>query len=100
MQARVSAGDVMHPCATNFRFSTVHGQVLEQWPKMFEILNLFREFTFSCISLRSDQPNPVRDQSTTREDTFNVPPSISEGELLVRIPIDELQAATAERGAR
>lgn len=47
----------------------VHGQVLEQWPRMFQILTLF-------LSARSNE----------KDDTADVG-----GERLVRLPIEELQ---------
>ncbi|KAF8070343.1 hypothetical protein FPV67DRAFT_1486997 [Lyophyllum atratum] len=54
-----------------------HGQVLEQWPKMFEILSLF-----------------LASQNTQDENLGVVeqPPSVGfDGQRLVRIPIEELQ---------
>ncbi|KAJ3749223.1 hypothetical protein DFH05DRAFT_1391025 [Lentinula detonsa] len=46
----------------------VHGQVSEQWPRMFHILNLF----LASRETSEDQPNT----------------SSQEGEILVRIPIE------------
>ncbi|KAI0093157.1 hypothetical protein BDY19DRAFT_989825 [Irpex rosettiformis] len=48
----------------------VHGRVLEQWPNMFRILNIFLS---------------SREQASGAEDNE------LEGERLVRIPIEELQ---------
>ncbi|KZP08422.1 hypothetical protein FIBSPDRAFT_761336 [Athelia psychrophila] len=59
----------------------VHGQVLEQWPNMFRILGLFLE-------KREQHAEPGENASA--EDG---PPASDEGSRLVRIPIDELQAA-------
>ncbi|KIL68884.1 hypothetical protein M378DRAFT_158023 [Amanita muscaria Koide BX008] len=47
----------------------VHGQVLEQWPRMFQILNLF-------LNARSYEQNDS---------------GKAEGERLVRIPTEEIQ---------
>ncbi|KAK7037574.1 hypothetical protein VNI00_011066 [Paramarasmius palmivorus] len=47
------------------------GQVLEQWPKMFQILNLY-------LSSRADASEGQETES-------------EQGQMLVRIPIDELQ---------
>ncbi|CAL1707848.1 unnamed protein product [Somion occarium] len=55
---------------------TVHGQVLEQWPNMFRILDLFLS---------------TRQQNTEREEQRS---TASSGERLVRIPIEDLQAST------
>ncbi|TFK74612.1 hypothetical protein BDN72DRAFT_833107 [Pluteus cervinus] len=55
----------------------IHGQVLSQWPKMFQILNLFL----------TSQINTEEEATTELGST--------EGQKLVRIPIDELQAASA-----
>lgn len=49
----------------------VHGQVLEQWPRMFQILSLFL---------------------ASRENLDNQ--DISQGQRLVRLPLDELQETT------
>ncbi|KAJ7690645.1 hypothetical protein B0H17DRAFT_935879 [Mycena rosella] len=63
-------------CATMADAGQIHGQVLEQWPRMFQILNLF---------LTSGEATP----DDTGEAT--VP-----GQRLVRIPIEELQEASEE----
>ncbi|KAJ3933081.1 MAG: hypothetical protein NXY57DRAFT_892846 [Lentinula lateritia] len=47
----------------------VHGQVSEQWPRMFHILNLF----LASRESSEDQPNAAS----------------QEGEMLVRIPIED-----------
>ncbi|KAK2467841.1 hypothetical protein APHAL10511_000136 [Amanita phalloides] len=49
----------------------LHGQVLEQWPRMFQILGLF-------LSTRSQQEDHL---------------ASVEGERLVRIPIEELSTS-------
>ncbi|KAJ7594648.1 hypothetical protein C8J56DRAFT_927289 [Mycena floridula] len=48
----------------------MHGQVLGQWPKMFQILNLFL---------------------SNREESADGEPSAEEGQVLVRVPIEDLQ---------
>jgi len=60
-------------CETMAKAGEVHGQVLEQWPRMFQILSLF-------LASREKQEG---------ED-------VSEGQRLVRLPIDELQQQTSE----
>ncbi|KAJ3559370.1 hypothetical protein NM688_g389 [Phlebia brevispora] len=52
---------------------TVCGQVLEQWPNMFRILNLF---------LSSRETNPESDEAGEGSTV---------GQRLVRVPIEELQ---------
>jgi DASH complex subunit DAD2 len=54
----------------------VHGQVLAQWPRMFQILNLF---------LASRGHNNGEDEGETLTSTA------SDAQRLVRIPIEELQ---------
>ncbi|TEB37491.1 hypothetical protein FA13DRAFT_1726599 [Coprinellus micaceus] len=56
----------------------VHGQVLQQWPRMFEILNQF---------LASRQQ--FQDEDVAASATIG-------GERLVRIPIDELEDKAPE----
>jgi len=59
----------------------VCGQVLEQWPNMFRILDLFL----------SNRDQAVGHQENT---TINASPSAPDaGARLVRIPIEELQTA-------
>ncbi|KAL4267022.1 DASH complex subunit DAD2 [Pleurotus pulmonarius] len=53
----------------------VHGQVLEQWPKMFQILSLF-------VSQRQQTEASQGEESTVS--------SNFEGQRLVRVPIDDL----------
>ncbi|XP_006460917.1 hypothetical protein AGABI2DRAFT_117832 [Agaricus bisporus var. bisporus H97] len=60
-------------CEVMAKAGEVHGQVLEQWPRMFQILNLF-------LASREKQD---------AEDTFD-------GQRLVRLPIDELQQQASE----
>ncbi|KAG1807573.1 hypothetical protein EV424DRAFT_1427191 [Suillus variegatus] len=52
----------------------VHGQVLEQWPLMFQSLSLFLNSREQHLSDPSDATVPLT------------------GERLVRVPLDELQA--------
>ncbi|EIW82568.1 hypothetical protein CONPUDRAFT_100864, partial [Coniophora puteana RWD-64-598 SS2] len=54
----------------------VHGQVLEQWPQMFRILDLF-------LSQRKNMESPG--------DLDSEQTSLAAGERLVRIPIDDAQ---------
>ncbi|KAL0581809.1 hypothetical protein V5O48_000177 [Marasmius crinis-equi] len=56
-----------------FPLLIVHGEVLEQWPKMFHILNLF---------LASHSQNSEGEDNSSDRD----------GQMLVRLPIDELQS--------
>ncbi|KAF8876502.1 hypothetical protein BD779DRAFT_1475637 [Infundibulicybe gibba] len=57
------------------RPTLVHGQVLDQWPKMFQILSLFL----------SSQGHTVDEGDDPLE---------TEGQVLVRIPIEDLQTAS------
>ncbi|KAF8972898.1 hypothetical protein BDZ97DRAFT_1912503 [Flammula alnicola] len=59
----------------------VHGQVLAQWPKMFQILT---QFLASRESLEAESEG-VSSQT------------VSEGQRLVRIPIEELEQGRAEK---
>ncbi|KAI0644579.1 hypothetical protein C8Q79DRAFT_781676 [Trametes meyenii] len=72
----------------------VHGQVLEQWPNMFRILNLFcmhvrvREVFLLMLSpLVSQREQHAEDETTS---------SPSTGERLVRVPIEELRQADSK----
>ncbi|KAF5388866.1 hypothetical protein D9757_005680 [Collybiopsis confluens] len=58
----------------------VHGQVSEQWPRMFHILNLF----LASRETSQDQPNHP----------------LKEGEMLVRIPIEDPDTNTAAISSR
>ncbi|KAH9485236.1 hypothetical protein JR316_0002143 [Psilocybe cubensis] len=62
-------------CETMAKAGEVHGQVLTQWPKMFQILGQFLE-------AQGTQEPEDGGQSAT---------SSSMGQRLVRIPIEELQ---------
>ncbi|KAF8875797.1 hypothetical protein CPB84DRAFT_1689482 [Gymnopilus junonius] len=64
-------------CDTMADAGEVHGQVLAQWPKMFQILTQF---------LNSGPQSEGHASS----------PHVSEGQRLVRIPIEELQQANEE----
>ncbi|KAJ8518048.1 hypothetical protein ONZ45_g4840 [Pleurotus djamor] len=55
----------------------VHGQVLEQWPKMFQILSLFLS---------------QREESSAA--------SSFDGQRLVRVPIEELEKQEEERASK
>ncbi|KXN90146.1 hypothetical protein AN958_04636 [Leucoagaricus sp. SymC.cos] len=61
-------------CELMAKAGEVHGQVLKQWPRMFQILSLF-------LASRGKQEG--------EEDS-------SEGQRLVRLPLDELQQQTTE----
>ncbi|KAF9453916.1 hypothetical protein P691DRAFT_657087 [Macrolepiota fuliginosa MF-IS2] len=61
-------------CEIMAKAGEVHGQVLEQWPRMFQILSLF-------LASREKQDDD----------------DASEGQRLVRLPIDELQQQTSEQ---
>ncbi|KAF9048449.1 hypothetical protein BJ165DRAFT_1525905 [Panaeolus papilionaceus] len=60
--------------------SQVHGQVLSQWPKMFQILTTFLESRESFNHEGQDPEAPI-----------------SQGQKLVRVPIEELQQAQADK---
>ncbi|KAF8887703.1 hypothetical protein BD779DRAFT_1525776 [Infundibulicybe gibba] len=62
-------------CETMADAGEVHGQVLDQWPKMFQILSLFL----------SSQGHTVDEGDDPLE---------TEGQVLVRIPIEDLQTAS------
>ncbi|KAG6857784.1 hypothetical protein H0H87_004200 [Tephrocybe sp. NHM501043] len=66
-------------CDTMADAGQAHGQVLEQWPKMFEILSLF-------LASRDTQHNVEPNLQTDANEV--------DGQRLVRIPIDELQQVT------
>ncbi|KAF9268804.1 hypothetical protein L218DRAFT_954242 [Marasmius fiardii PR-910] len=70
---------MMEDCDVMANAGEVHGEVLEQWPKMFHILNLF-----------------LMSRSAETEDHEGGNPE-SDGQMLVRVPIDELQTATHQR---
>ncbi|KAF8995453.1 hypothetical protein BDQ17DRAFT_1430354 [Cyathus striatus] len=57
----------------------VHGQVLEQWPRMFQILSLFL----------SSRANSTDDMSENAQPEHNV-----DGQKLVRLPVEDLQRAS------
>ncbi|KAJ7128935.1 hypothetical protein C8R43DRAFT_1074463 [Mycena crocata] len=61
-------------CETMADAGKIHGEVLEQWPRMFQILNLF---------LASGEAIPGDSETHTAQS--------SAGQRLVRIPVDELQ---------
>ena len=75
--------------------SAVHGRVLAQWPKMFQILSQFRKsdlYTDEGLALTLETVL-VRDSSDAER--LSLP--TEEGQRLVRIPIDELQQANADK---
>ncbi|KAJ3503050.1 hypothetical protein NMY22_g18386 [Coprinellus aureogranulatus] len=74
---RISA--LAEDCEVMADAGRVHGQVLQQWPRMFEILNQF-------LTSRQQFTSADADSDTTIG-----------GERLVRVPIDELDAKTPER---
>jgi len=59
----------------------VHGQVLAQWPKMFQILSQFLSARESFVADSNGMPSLPTE----------------EGQRLVRIPIDELQQAHVDK---
>ncbi|KAF9528526.1 hypothetical protein CPB83DRAFT_766762 [Crepidotus variabilis] len=63
-------------CDIMSRAGEVHGQVLDQWPKMFQILSLFR--------YSAEDNEPHKDETSL------------EGQRLVRVPLDELQEGKDE----
>ncbi|KAJ7502831.1 hypothetical protein B0H11DRAFT_1986561 [Mycena galericulata] len=67
-------------CETMADAGKIHGEVLEQWPRMFQILNLF------LASGEFNQSDPV-------EATVPAGP----GQRLVRIPIEELQEPSEQQ---
>ncbi|KJA27717.1 hypothetical protein HYPSUDRAFT_130784 [Hypholoma sublateritium FD-334 SS-4] len=60
----------------------VHGQVLAQWPKMFNVLGQFLA-SREQSEAENDLPTPLK--------------TVAEGERLVRIPLEELQQGNAEK---
>lgn len=58
-------------CEIMARAGEVHGQVLEQWPRMFQILSLF-------LASRGNLDGQ----------------NVLEGQRLVRLPLDELQQSS------
>ncbi|KDR75322.1 hypothetical protein GALMADRAFT_249358 [Galerina marginata CBS 339.88] len=69
-------------CDTMANAGEVHGQVLAQWPKMFQILSQF-------LSSRESFEAELEDQSALQP--------MPEGQRLVRIPVDELQQMNEEK---
>lgn len=69
-------------CDTMANAGEVHGQVLAQWPKMFQILSQF-------LSSREGFEAEPEDQSISQP--------VSAGQRLVRIPIEELQQMNEEK---
>ncbi|KAL0956177.1 hypothetical protein HGRIS_002337 [Hohenbuehelia grisea] len=67
---------ITEDCETMANAGEIHGQVLQQWPKMFEILSLF-----------------LASRASSEENTEE-PASAFEGQRVVRIPIDELEQST------
>ncbi|KAJ7078859.1 hypothetical protein B0H15DRAFT_859536 [Mycena belliarum] len=63
-------------CETMADAGKIHGQVLEQWPRMFQILSLFL----------------ASDGTSSGADTVDPGP----GQRLVRIPIEDLQEVSDE----
>ncbi|KAF5351926.1 hypothetical protein D9756_007457 [Leucocoprinus leucothites] len=61
-------------CEIMAKAGEIHGQVLEQWPRMFQILSLF-------LASR---------EQTGSEDA-------SEGQRLVRLPLEELQQQSSDQ---
>ncbi|KAJ3569622.1 hypothetical protein NP233_g4932 [Leucocoprinus birnbaumii] len=61
-------------CELMAKAGEIHGQVLEQWPRMFQILSLF-------LASREKQEEEGE----------------SEGQRLVRLPLDELQQQSSDQ---
>jgi len=100
IMAIAGKGELLTVSIYRYSFVPVHGQVLAQWPKMFQILTHFRKFHNDNILLVP--PVYSRVPSVASKESFEVeaegqPPSIAEGQRLVRVPIEELQEAKAER---
>jgi len=69
----------------------VHGQVLEQWPLMFQTLGMFREHSANRVSSWFSTDRYVvnsREQRSTESSNDTVPLT---PDRLVRVPLDELQ---------
>ncbi|KAJ7668447.1 hypothetical protein DFH06DRAFT_1181715 [Mycena polygramma] len=67
-------------CETMADAGHIHGEVLEQWPRMFQILNLFLA--------SAEEPSA---------DSGSAPMQPGTGQRLVRIPIEELREASEEK---
>ncbi|KAJ7188531.1 hypothetical protein C8R46DRAFT_1054976 [Mycena filopes] len=61
-------------CETMADAGKIHGEVLEQWPRMFQILNLF-----------------LASGEETQEESTSPTAQPGQGQSVVRIPIEELQ---------
>lgn len=72
------------------RLRSAHGQVLEQWPRMFQILSLFCERFSDCVMKLAYPSESVASRETPDDDSASAPPVESEGQRLVRIPIEDL----------
>ncbi|KAF7362096.1 hypothetical protein MVEN_00555300 [Mycena venus] len=68
-------------CETMADAGRIHGEVLEQWPRMFQILSLF-------LASKEETPNESGDMDQSVS---------SNGQRLVRIPIEELQEPPEEQ---
>lgn len=78
-------------------FFSVHGQVLAQWPKMFQILSqICKSGLFTGATTLNLEAVSARD-SFQAESSGKVSLPTEEGQRLVRIPIDELQQANADK---
>ncbi|KAF5322493.1 hypothetical protein D9619_001366 [Psilocybe cf. subviscida] len=87
-------------CEVMANAGEVHGQVLAQWPKMFQILSQFRE----SPSLTEDNRSNFEDRQVATRESFNADQESgtsleegAEGQRLVRIPIEELQQADTDK---
>lgn len=88
------------PCVFLFIFladlrSSVHGQVLEQWPNMIRIWSLFCKFVFTSRDVLAYNPNLVanREQAAEPQGDRESTASTGDASCLVRIPIEELQVS-------
>ncbi|KAJ7782913.1 hypothetical protein B0H16DRAFT_1494833 [Mycena metata] len=67
-------------CETMADAGKIHGEVLEQWPRMFQILNLF-----------------LTSGDEAQEESGSPTAQPGHGQRLVRIPVQELQDASEQK---
>ena len=101
MQQKVRFLDYIICHAQVHVYQPVHGQVLAQWPKMFNILSQFCTFVTSKFAILLNAvlfyPVASREQSEAEDDPSAPLKTVAEGERLVRIPLEELQHGNAEK---
>jgi len=87
----------MNPCNPSVNICLVaHGQVLEQWPRMFQVLSLFCEW-LKCISYDSRSTILAVASRETSEPNTQIP---LEGQQLVRVPMEDIQEASSQQTQR